>query len=37
MDGATQVAEVHVRTVADTNCQVRGLSDQDRDGQADVL
>ena len=37
MDGATRVSETYVRTVADTNWEIRGLGDQTGDGKADIL
>ena len=37
MDGAARTAETYVRTVADTNWEIRGLGDQDGDGKADIL
>ena len=37
MDGAARVSELPVRTVADTNWEIRGQGDQDGDGQADIL
>jgi hypothetical protein len=37
MDGATRAAETYVRTVADTNWEIRGIGDFDGDGRADIL
>jgi len=37
MDGAAHTADTFVRTVADTNWEIRGLGDQNRDGYADIL
>ena len=37
MDGAARTAETFVRTVADTNWEIRGLADQNGDGTADLL
>jgi hypothetical protein len=37
MDGATRTAETYLRTVADTNWEIRGTGDQNGDGYADVL
>jgi alpha-tubulin suppressor-like RCC1 family protein len=37
MDGAAKTAETYVRTVADTNWEIRGLGDQTGDGTADLL
>jgi len=37
MDGAASTAETHVRTVADTNWEIRGQGDQTGDGKADIL
>jgi len=37
MDGPARTAETHVRTVADSNWEIRGLGDQDGDGKADLL
>jgi uncharacterized protein YkwD len=37
MDGPARTAETYVRTVPDTNWEIRGLGDQDGDGKADLL
>jgi len=37
MDGAARTAETYVRTVADTNWEIRGLGDRTSDGKADIL
>jgi hypothetical protein len=37
MNGAARTAETYVRTVADTNWEIRGLGDQTRDGNPDIL
>ena len=37
MDGVTRVSESYVRTVPDTNWEIRGLGDQTGDGKADIL
>jgi hypothetical protein len=37
MNGAARTAETHVRTVGDTNWEIRGLGDQTGDGKADIL
>jgi hypothetical protein len=37
MTGATRLSETYVRTVADTNWEIRGLGDQTGDGKADIL
>jgi len=37
MDGAASTAETHVRTVADTDFEIRGVGDQTGDGKADIL
>ena len=37
MDGAAPTAETHVRTVADTDWEIRGVGDQTGDGKADIL
>jgi hypothetical protein len=37
MDGPARTAETHVRTIADTTWEIRGLGDQNGDGTADVL
>ena len=37
MGGATRLSEHHVRTVADTNWEIRGQGDQNGDGRADIL
>ena len=37
MDGTTRLVESFVRTVADTNWEIRGLGDQTGDGKADLL
>jgi hypothetical protein len=37
MNGAARTAESYVRTVADTNWEIRGLGDQTGDGKADIL
>jgi len=37
MNGASRTAESFVRTVADTNWEIRGLGDQTGDGKADIL
>ena len=37
MDGAARTAETFVRTVGDTNFEIRGLGDQNGDGKADTL
>jgi len=37
MDGASRTSETHVRTVADTNWEIRGQGDQDGNGMADIL
>ena len=37
MDGTARTAETFVRTVPDTNWEIRGQGDQDGDGRADVL
>ena len=37
MDGTQRVSETFVRTVPDTNWDIRGLGDQNGDGTADVL
>jgi hypothetical protein len=37
MNGATRTAENYVRTVSDTNWEIRGLGDQTGDGKADIL
>jgi hypothetical protein len=37
MDGAARTSETYVRTVADTNWEIRGVADQDGDGYADIL
>ncbi len=37
MDGTTRLSESYVRTIADTNWEIRGQGDQDGDGMADIL
>jgi hypothetical protein len=37
MNGAARTAETYVRTVGDTNWEIRGLGDQTGDGKADIL
>jgi alpha-tubulin suppressor-like RCC1 family protein len=37
MDGAAKGSETYVRTVADSDWQIRGLGDQTDDGMADIL
>ena len=37
MDGAARTAETYVRTIADTEWEIRGQGDQDGDGDADLL
>jgi hypothetical protein len=37
MDGAARTAETHVRTVSDTDWEIRGLGDQTGNGKADIL
>jgi len=37
MDGAARTAETYVRTIADTNWEIRGQGDQTGDSQADLL
>ena len=37
MDGAANVSQTLVRTVADTNWEIRGLGDQTGDGLADIV
>jgi uncharacterized protein len=37
MDGATRTAESYVRTVSDTNWEIRGIADFTGDGKADIL
>ena len=37
MDGDARTAESYVRTIADTNWEIRGLGDQNGDGTADLL
>ena len=37
MDGPVPKEQAYVRTVADTNWEIRGLGDQTGDGQADIL
>ena len=37
MDGAARTAESYVRTVADTNWEIRAIADFDGDGKADLL
>ena len=37
MNGETRTAETYVRTVSDTNWEIRGQGDQDGDGDADLL
>jgi len=37
MDGAARTAETFVRTVGDTDWEIRGLGDQTGDGKADIL
>jgi len=37
MDGAAKTGETHVRTVADTDWEIRGMGDQTGDGKADIL
>jgi hypothetical protein len=37
MDGAARTAETYVRTVGDTNWEIRGIGDYDGDGKADIL
>jgi hypothetical protein len=37
MDGAARTAETYVRTVPDTDWEIRGLGDQNGDGTADIL
>jgi len=37
MNGAARTSETHVRTVADTNWEIRGDGDQTGDGKADIL
>ena len=37
MNGPALTAETYVRTVADTNWEIRGQGDQDGDGDADIL
>jgi hypothetical protein len=37
MNGAVRTAETYVRTVGDTNWEIRGLGDQTGDGKADIL
>jgi len=37
MDCTARTAETYVRTVADTNWEIRGLGDQTGDGKADIL
>ena len=37
MGGAARVSETYVRTIADTDWEIRGLGDQTGDGKADIL
>jgi len=37
MDGSAKTSETFVRTVSDTNFEIRGLGDQTGDGKADIL
>jgi hypothetical protein len=37
MNGAARVSETYVRTVADTDWEIRGQGDQNGDGNADIL
>jgi alpha-tubulin suppressor-like RCC1 family protein len=37
MDGATRITETFVRTIADSDWEIRGQGDQDGDGKADLL
>jgi len=37
MDGAARLSETHVRTVPDTDWEIRGLGDQTGDGKSDIL
>jgi len=37
MDGAARVSETYVRTVPDTDWEIRGRGDQNGDGQPDIL
>ena len=37
MDGAASMAQSYIRTVPDTNWEIRGIGDFDGDGKADIL